>query len=421
MKKILFAIAILSMTSVVMSQHLQEIYRKGVVKLVPDTEYARGNNWDQVFESFNDTLYSKHIGNRKSLVVLTDGSIVISHAYKNYYSLFDPNGKFVREFKIKKSNGESFSRTQGVMGILDHDIIYTGLDNVGNMLCFDKDGNHKKTLKLDYMTKQMIPLPDGKIAVVGWAIWKTKFRDFVAVVDYKTNEQKIIWDQFTDRQDFDDQDIRFQYSYKTDNRGIASFNTMSVATSMVAVSFPPKIEYVNGNLIVAIPRSGEILIYDLEGNQISKDMANWESGSISIEEQKKIQLQSMERFRNMTDHFKGGEVQKKERERVLQKMKEDWESIREPIPLPSFSTLLKDSDGNLLFFEFPEEDGANKFNVWIYNEGGNFLCQSSFVCDDYNLELIPSKMVFRDGYIYSLQVLKESRGVPLRLVRFKVT
>lgn len=421
MKKALLALSMLGIVSVLMAQELQEIYKTGVVKLVPDTEYAQGNDWDQIFESFHDTLYSTHIGNRKSLVVLPDGSVVVSHAYKNHYSLFDPSGKFVEEFKIIKSNGDSFSRTQGVQGILDGGIIYTGLDNMGNMLCFDKEGNHIKSLKLDYMSKQMIPLPGNKIAVVGWVIWKTKFRDFVAIVDYETNKQQVIWEYFTDKEKFKDHDVRFFYSYETEKGGRVAFNTMSVSTSMVQVSFPPKIAFINGNIIVAIPNTGEILIYDLEGNQVSRDKTVWDAGAISVEEQKKIQHQSIENFKNMTAHFEDSENQKNERERVLRKMNEDLGTISEPIPLPRFSTLLKDSDGNLLFFEFPKEDGANQFNVWVYEGGGSFVGQSSLQCDDYNLEIIPSKMVFHKGYIYALQVLKESQGIPLRLVRFKVT
>jgi hypothetical protein len=82
--------------------------------------------------------------------------------------------------------------------------------------------------------------------------------------------------------------------------------------------------------------------------------------------------------------------------------------------------MIKDSDENLLFFEYPKEKNANKFNVWIYKNGGEFICQSSFECDDYELEINPSKMVFYNGYIYALQKLKSAKENPLRLVRFKL-
>jgi hypothetical protein len=64
-------------------------------------------------------------------------------------------------------------------------------------------------------------------------------------------------------------------------------------------------------------------------------------------------------------------------------MEADLNRISEPLPVPVFSTIIKDSDDNLLFFEYPEEENANKFNVWIYGKTGKFVGQSSFVCDDY--------------------------------------
>jgi hypothetical protein len=104
---------------------------------------------------------------------------------------------------------------------------------------------------------------------------------------------------------------------------------------------------------------------------------------------------------------------------MVKEMESDLGKISEPIPLPYISTIIKDDAENLLFFEFPKAENANKFNVWIYENTGKFVCQSSFICDDYNLEINPSKMVFYNGYIYGLQLLKKANGAPLRLVRFK--
>jgi hypothetical protein len=68
----------------------------------------------------------------------------------------------------------------------------------------------------------------------------------------------------------------------------------------------------------------------------------------------------------------------------------------------------------------PKEKDANRFHVWVYNNGGQFEAECTFTCDDYHLNISPSKMVFHDGYLYALQVLKETEGNPLRLVRFKL-
>ena len=95
--------------------------------------------------------------------------------------------------------------------------------------------------------------------------------------------------------------------------------------------------------------------------------------------------------------------------------------ITEPVNLPVFTTVIKDSEDNLLFFEIPETKGGNKFNVWVYQDGGEFVCQSSFVCDDYDLVINADRMVFHNGYLYSVQDKKGAKGIPLRLVKFRLS
>jgi len=423
MKKYFVFVCILFLVHDMSAQSLLEVYKKGVVKLTPDTEYAQGNQWAKVFETYYDTLYNRPMGNRKSIVMMPNGSVVVNHAYRNYYSLFDANGKFVKEFGIKNSAGKQFQKTNAIEGVINNNF-FTGLDNMGKMLCFDFNGNYVKTLTLDYMTKEMIPMNNNKIVVVGWVIWKDRFRDFVAIVDYQTNEQKVIWEQFTNRDESGSNRQLFSYSYRFKNGGMVSCSTMPYART-TGVSSPPQIAFVNNQLIVALPHNGEILVYDVNGNLKSKDKIEWGKNFISVEEQKEIQKKAIESYSKRKDDLmaiSGSEDENgKALESMIKQMKEDLDKITTPIPVPVFASMIKDSDGNLLFFEMPANRGDNKFNVWVYQNGGKFVCQSSFECDDYDLAITPSKMVFHKGYIYALQTLKETDGNPLRLVRFKVS
>ena len=431
MKKLLFTffLAVIALTA--SSQKLIDVYKKGTVKLAPDLEYAQGNNWDIVFKTYYDTLKNSPMGNRKSLKIMPDGSVVVNHRYRNYYTKFSPSGKFEKEFGIVNNKGVQFKKTDAIEGIINNNTFYTGLDNMGNMVCFDFDGNYKKTLKLNYMTRQMIPLPNNKIAVVGWVLWSNKIREFVSIIDYETNEEKTIWEYFTERPAEIGHSKLFNYGYKFKEGGAFSITTMPFSKS-TGMSSPPNIECVGNKLIVAVPTTGELLVYDLEGKPISKDKIEWAKNYISVAEQKEIQQKAIDKYKNMeTFNFSRWitpekntitpEENKIAHDEMLKQMEADLVKISEPIPMPTFSTILKDSDGNLLFFEYPKEENANKFNIWVYENGGKFVCQSSFVCDDYNLEINPSKMVFYNGYIYGLQLLKNTNGVPLRLVRFKVT
>jgi len=421
--KHLIVIVLAIFSNTLCAQSLIDIYKNGTVKLIPDATYAQGNDWEKVFVNYYDTLYNKPMGERKSIIMTSDGSVIVNHQYRNFYSRFDPNGKFIEEFGIINSAGKQLNHTNPIKGVLNN-TFFTGLDNMGNMICFDFTGKYIKTLKLNYMTRDMIPLSNNKFAVVGWVIWATKFRDFVAVVDYDTNEEKIIWDYFTDRNDDfnNEHSALFHYSYRFEKGGAISYTTMPFMKN-TGLNSPPQIALVKNQLVITLPVTGEILTYSIDGKLVSKEKITWSSNQISVDEQKEIQKNAIEKFEK--NFMFGGsciseEEIKKVRETILQHMKDDLNRITTPIQKPYFASVIKDSDDNLLFFEMPEETGANKFNVWVYNDGGNFVGQCSFVCDDFNLSITPSKMVFHNGYIYSLQTLKETTGNPLRLVRFKL-
>jgi hypothetical protein len=154
-----------------------------------------------------------------------------------------------------------------------------------------------------------------------------------------------------------------------------------------------------------------------------KDKIKWARKYIDVEEQKEIQKRAIEKYKKLRPRVNKGEYAEKNLRglnKAIGKMEEDLENISKPIPVPLFASMIKDSDDNLLFFEFPKEAGKNQFNVWVYRSGGKFIGRSSVVCDDYDLSINPSKMVFHNGYLYALQKLKDTKGVPLRLVRFRL-
>lgn len=424
MKKltIVFVIVLVSLTG--SAQKLIDIYKKGTVKLVPDKEYAQGNDWNKVFESYNDSLYGRHLGNRKNITLMPDGSVVVDHPYRNFYSMFSPTGKFVKEFGIKNSKGVQYKKINQIGGIVNNNTFYTGLDNMGNMICFDFNGNYVKTLKLDYMTRQMITLPNNKIAVVGWVLWKDKIREFVSIVNFDTNAEKVIWEHFTDRSCEPGKECKlFNYSYFFKERGAFMVSTMPYSNS-TGMSAPPIIATTGNQLIVAIPSTGEIYKYDLNGNKLGKEQVSWANNFISVDEQKEIQRKAIQSYKDFDSVVFASWASREENalalKTIIQQMEQDLPKIKDPIPIPAISTVIKDSDGNLLFFEYPKEEKANKFNVWIMQDGGKFICQSSFVCDDYELNINPTKMVFHNGMIYGLQKLKNAQGVPIRLARFKL-
>ena len=421
MKKLFVFVISMYLLHDVSAQSLLDVYKKGVVKLTPDTEYAQDNQWEKVFETYYDTIYHAPMGNRKSIVMMPNGSVVVNHKYRDFYSLFDANGKFVKEFSITGME-KKHKETPQIVGVINNNF-FTELDDMGKMLCFDFNGNYVKTLTLNYQTREIIPMTNNKIAVVGWAIWKDRFRDFVAIVDYQTNEEKIIWEQITPNAVKGGKNGKmFVYSYRFGDESTTVVTTMPYVK--FGISSPPKIAFINNQLIVGLPHSGEIMMYDVNGKLAAKERIEWGRNFISVAEQKEIQQKAIEKYSSQENWCISGTKTVEERaiaiETMLKEMRADLDKITTPISIPVFSNMIKDSDGNLLFFEMSEKEDTNKFNVWVFQNGGTFVCQSSFECDDYDLSITPSKMVFHNGYIYALQTLKNAKGNPLRLVRFKV-
>jgi hypothetical protein len=265
-------------------------------------------------------------------------------------------------------------------------------------------------------------LPNNNLALVGWVLWSDRVREFVAIVNYETNEEKIIWDHF-DPRTFGSGTHRFHYTYEFNEGGIISCSTMPF-TKALGLSHPPQIASVGNHLIVTIPTTGEIRTYDLNGRFISTQKIDWSNGNISVHEQREIQQKAIAQYRSIQNPAFASWASEQEniaaRDYFIREMERDLNNIKDPIPMPYFANMIKDSDGNLLFFEFPKEEGANVFNVWVYRNKGEFIAKSSFFTEGYDLEIKPSKMVFHNGYLYALVTKKDAQGIPLRLVRFKI-
>ena len=399
------------------SQDLINKYKSGVIKLIPDETFALDNDWNNIFRSYYDTLRgNRPVGMRKSLVILPDGSLIVNHAYQNYHSKFSPQGKFEEEFVIESAGNKS------IEGIINGNTLFTGVDNAGKMICTDLNGNYIKTLKLDYKVRSIIALSNQKFAVVGWTQWTKKNRSFIAIIDYKTNKEKIIWEEFSDKVFSSNEDVldsKKVYKYTLSNDGCEWTLQSTGDLKNLVLNIPPQIVTINDKLIAAIPNDSEILIFDLNGNLTSKQHLNWTGDTISIQEQKVIQQKAIDQIKNK---FKKEQIINglDQYLQMIAKMEENLQLINQPLLQPPFVTIIKDSDGNVLFFEIPQKKDANIFHVWIYDKNGFFSNKCTFICDDYELDINSSKMVFRDGFIYGLQTLKNVEDNPLRLVRFKL-
>ena len=432
---IVFMAAIVSFQAKGYSQTLLDTYKNGAVKLVPEANYAQDNDWNQVFRSYYDKMYDTYIGKRKYVTVLSDGSVVVSHSYTDYYTLFDKDGNFVREFSI--NTGKNKKLTKPIAGALNDKVLYTKADNLGKIHFVDLQGNIKKIVNIKYSVYDILPLPGDRLLVTGFVVGK-KCRDIVSIVDYNTGDQKVIysywWEDGRYTASSTGGEVPFFYRKKLEN-GSEIMVGYHPADAVMPVglrqsSIRVRIAIVKQKIVVASPSVNQIITYDLNGVELSRMSIPFGKKEVSVEEQKEILRKQIESTKNNTEpsivpnvsmNVESEEYNKVIKPELVKKMEKDMALITEPVTLPVFTTVIKDSEDNLLFFEIPETKGGNKFNVWVYQDGGNFVCQSSFVCDDYDLVINADRMAFHNGYLYSVQDKKGAKGIPMRLVKFRLS
>jgi len=181
----------------------------------------------------------------------------------------------------------------------------------------------------------------------------------------------------------------------------------------------------DGNLLVASNKDGTVNEYSTDGNKIRTFPLNIDPVEITdadIERIYETQINNFAKFQERLSEER--KLTDEELELIKAKYKEHFESLKDKIKagdhLPLYSTVIMDSDGNVLVFEFTEEKNTNKFNVYSYKMDGTLIGISSFETQEYDLTFTHDTFVFHDGYVYAMAVKKNADGVPLRLVKFKL-
>ena len=372
-----------------------------VIKLIPDEIYGQGNNWDKIFDTYYDTVIGRPYGLRKQLVVFDDGKAIVSHATRNRYSLFDSNGKFLKDITLYFADkGKKPHNLQPVEGKLG-DLYFTQANNTGDIYLFDDKGLIVKELKIKYQALEMLALDDHCIAIFGGTSWSDKYRHFVSILDTETGKEKILCDAFQNTRG--DLKNKGYYIYTESKR-----NDMKGRWQIVKV---------NGKLIVSNPIDGLVRTYDFSGNKISEELLDWEPQTLSVDEQ--IALQNA-RIKDLKDELP--QVTDEREITLYNDLISYYENgihrIKEPINMGWFTMAIKGNDDNILFFGDAEVAGQNTFHVYSANKGQS-ISTGSFQCEDYDLAITKKRFVCHNGYYYGVQVLKNCEGIPLRLVRFR--
>ena len=417
MKKMILSIALALCVFASSGQKLAEVYKKAVVNLQEDAGFGIKNKPEELFYDVDARREDGKDGKNKAIVVAPDGSIFMSHRSRHSISVFDKNGNFVKEFGKKGGRESDFVYMPYTIGILSGKYLATSAVD-GRMLFFDLNGNWVKTIKLDYMPMDNAMLANNKFAILGHTSWKTKNRSFVAIKDFNTGDEKIIWEHF------EGMEIKNSIQTRTPSGGI---NTWSLPFSHPSYTQPRLLTTPDGNLAIIFPATGEMKIFSPEGKLLkSFTVSTGERLTITQEEREAYYNKALEQLKSMETKALTVKGQQKEKvDLMITQFKQQIDKYLDPAyypeKLPEISQAMFDSDDNLLVFAFTKESTENKFVFYSYDNLGNKAGQSSFKSDIYNLDFSNSKFVFFEGNIIAIQTLKdENSKIPIRLVRFKL-
>lgn len=355
------------------------------INLVKDESYA-------VNEDFFDALgQAGTLYNVKKLTVFDDGTAMISHTNENRYSLFDENGKHLKDIEIYYEDGKKKPfNLQPVFGKINN-LYFTGSNSNGIIYFFNDNGLIVNEITIDCSVYNMIPLDDNHIAFYGGTSWRTKWRDFVAILDINTDKYKIIFDYYEDTPSKNDD----YYIY-----------------AKAHVNKRPEIFKVNDNLIIAIPQEGVLNIYNLAGNKVSEHKLDWKPKTLSVEEQKKIQAKAIAKYKQEAADAEHNIYFND----FILRLENGMDHITQPLSLSKFTLAIKGNGDNIIFFEYAEESGQNSFHTYSVGQHKT-ISQNTFQCADFDLSITKNRFVIHNGYVYGIQNVKGSEE-DLRLVRF---
>lgn len=358
------------------------------INLVKDNSYALSGDWTKICD------------NAKKLTVFDDGTAMISHTNENRYSLFDKNGKLWKDIKIYYEDGKKKPfNLQPVFGKINN-LYFTGNNSSGIIYFFNDNGLIVNEITVDCSVYNMIPLNDNNIALYGGTSWKSKWRYFAAILDINTGKYKIFFEYFED------------LSINNNDYYIYAKAHVNTKHELVKVA---------DNLIVANPKEGVLKAYDLAGNFVSERKLDWKPKTLSVEEQKKMQADAIEKYKkefDIWDKHPNPEKLAEKQQQFIKKLEDGMNHITEPLKLSLFTSAMKGNGDNILIFEDPEEEGQNTFHTYSVGQNKS-ISQNSFQCSDFDLSITKNKFVVHNGYVYGIQKVKGSEN-ELRLVRFEM-
>jgi hypothetical protein len=409
MKKLTIFFLLMMLSTAVMSEDLIDVYKKGPIKLIPDSEFGKDTDWEELFYDFrSESQNGKPIGILKDIAVADDGSLFVSnYSQYNIYKL-DKNGNFIKKFGKKGSQPGDFFWRPSSISILDNRYLMVRIYH-GRIHLFDLEGNFVKRLQMEYPILECVALKENKAGISGSVPYRgNQSKKLIAIKDMDTEKEDILTFYMEDYFKGGD-----PIEIKTKDGRIALLSTPSF--SYVDRFARRSLE---GNLIVGYSDKKDVSVYSPEGKLLHSFTLDIEPLSITEEvkqEYRESTRKSLEKTKEWIRKMRESQQLEDVSETVIEKLSE--QPIEFPEHMPYYYNLLVDSEGNILVFIYTETNDIYRFQV--YSPNGTYICESAFDPGEYRVKvyrnLIP--IVFFNENLYTVVSEKNDPSAPPRLIK----
>jgi len=394
MKQINLFFLVIVFTIQANGQLLIDSYKTGNIILAQENDFSKGTNWNEVFPDYDLVIYGKNIGYYKSIAVAPDGSIFVGNYSSYSIQKFDTNGNMLFSFGKKGKAEGDFIERPTLGGVVSGKYVFTHEHN-GHIKLFTLDGKFLKTISLDYMPLKAIALNSNKIAVIGHVSIGKSVRHVVTIIDPETGIKQII-------KKFDD-------LWKNGGLTITKNNCMygfSPSFSKNEVIIRP---LQNGNILIGVNTNKTLEIYTTEGKLVNSFDLDFTPLEYPIEYKKKF----------IVDVEKSVSEGKFTKEEIAPIYKDNFFQKY----IPYYYNILVDSDGNILVFQFVDEDVDHKFRVYTIDSKGQNVAETILELQDYKLSLNYrfEEIAFYKGKVIGLINPAGNNTEPYHLMKFDIT
>jgi len=387
MKTVLLVLLVLQLFSLLRAELIQ-FYKKGKVNLNPCAGFGVNTRWEDII--FNDF---------KELTVDAGGTIYMTNGNGNCFYIISPQGELLLK-KGRKGQGPGDLNIPGSVSMLDGKflIIKEFAENY-RISVFDRKGKFIKILRTTHPPNDVVALKKNMIAYsyIHYAGSSKKSSNRVVLKNIQTGREKQVYSV-----ELEDRDVMTQ-GIGLDVRDYSDFITIN--------------RTVNGNLLVGVSTSPELKIFDVSGNPVKSLPLKMELVPVTDDYIRACKERTIEA---LEDDALATKAIKKQAIAICRNASFD-DFFGKYLPL--YSSVMVDSEGNILVFEFDHIHPHSHVSFHVYTANGEYVCKTQLFCDQYSFTIKPdsTKIWFgKNGIVGILPANGNDEDENVRLVKFDI-